>query len=299
MGMEMQLEKAKKLMQRIPVIASNVFDEGNMRRYLDMCVSIDYLEYYNQLLIYQQYPNARIVAGIRSWEKYMTDSAAQVAKNNFSRLGLDIIVPFRFGTTTENIKLEMITVKVLDISQTNVANFSLPPDSYAPNSSEHLKLLVEAISAVITNEFHMRVLYELPDRSGKISAYPPGTITRFTVTVKDHLTEYETVLWLVEALSELYYKRIQKEGYTEEVETLFILSICYMLFRRWKLPHPEVYLPNKALIKTVPKALHEEYFIAIEECYRLLEGSIQAVYHYKRFGTEEDLDDFGMDFLHF
>lgn len=262
-----------------------------------MMIYLDYLDYYNQLLVFQQYPDARLVAGAPSWEGYKQNDGRPLLKNASTRLGLDIVVPFRKGYYEEgHPELIWLAVKVYDISHTNITNFKLPPSSYAPKSSQHSELLMESLNAVITNEFHMRVVYELPGANEHLRSYPAGTITRFTITVKDYLSPFEKVIWLSEALSEVYYRRIQKEEYTKEFEGLFITCMCYLLFRRWHIRHAEMYLPNKALLKTIPKELQVEFLKILQESYRHFESTIQTIYHYHRFGTTDDLDDFEFSF---
>ena len=284
---------AMNLMQQLSGIADNIFERNDLKCYLDLCVALDYLAYYNQLLIYRQFPNARLVAGSGTWKEHYSGEG-EVLKRKYKTFGLDIIVPFLFGSSVHDQYLSFIPVKVYDISQTNIENYILPESIYVPRSAIHSELLLEALSAYISNDLHHRVVFEIPDKHKRL--YPPGTITRFMVTVKEELSDYQKLLWLVESMAFLYYEETKREGYSEEFEILFISSICYMLLSRWQIAHPEIYLQNKALVKSIPKDLREEFCKVLQKGYRSIENSIQALYYYYRFGGSDPFDDEGMMF---
>lgn len=288
--LKLRQEKAQNLLQWLPGIAENIFRTGDLQKYLDMCIHLDYLEYYNQLLVFRQFPNATLIAGRRSWEKYR-EGEEEVLKSSFIRYGMDVLVPFRFGSNTKDIHLSFIALKVYDITQTTITGFRRAPSVYVPESEVHTELLLEALKAYISSGLHRRVVYELPNRTGIEKPYPPGTITRFTVSVKEYLSEYQKVLWLTESMAFLYYQRIKKSTYSESFETLFISSICYMLLKRWNISHPEIYLPNRALLVSISKVYQKEFFQLLQEGYRDMEKTIQSLYHYFRFGGFDTFDD--------
>lgn len=288
-------ETAQNLLQWLPGIAQNIFRTGELQKYLDMCIHLDYLEYYNQLLVFRQFPNATLVAGRRSWEKYQ-EGEKEVLKSSFIRYGMDVLVPFRFESTTKDMHLSFIALKVYDISQTTIKDFQRPPSAYVPKSSIHTELLIEALKAYISNGLDRRVVYELPKKHEIQRSYPPGIITRFTLSVKENLSEYQKVLWFTEAMAYLYYQTVKKSDYSEAFETLFISCACYMLLKRWNLGHPEIYLPNKALLFSISKEHQESFFQVLQEGYRNMENTIQTLYYYFRFGGSEAFDDEDMIF---
>ena len=288
-------EKAQNLLQRLPGIAHNIFYSSEFRRYLNMCIHLDYLEYYNQLLVFRQFPNATLVAGIRSWEAY-AEGGGEVLKSSFARYGMDVLVPFRFGSSIEDSYLSFVALKVYDITQTTITDFKRQAPCYVPESEMHFDLLLEALNAYISNTLNRRVVYELPNKTGIQSAYPPGTITRYNLTVKEYLSEYQKVLWLTEAMAALYYEKVKTNSHSEAFERLYITSICYMLLKRWNINHPEIYLPDKALLSCIPESQQEIFFQMLQEGYRNMEHTIHHLYQYFRFGGLEAFDEEDMDF---
>ena len=288
MEMKEQQETACNLLQQLPHIADIIFDRNNFKDYLDLAVRLDYLEYYNLLLIYFQFPNAELVAGQKTWEM-LYSGEGEALKRNYPTYGMYVVVPCPFENASKGIYLSFISVKVYDITQTNIIYYRPSETIYKPSHSFHLKLLLRAITSYITNELHHRVSFELPKERYRFDL--PGRITQHTVTIKETLSVHTQVLWLTEALAFLYYLHIRDETYSEAFETLYIYSLCYMLLSKWQINHSEIYLPDTKTIRSIPNEMREEFCKVLQEGYRQIENTIQSLYFYLKFYDSEPFDE--------
>lgn len=294
---DLNIQDSKRIAQELLTysgeIAEKLFASGDLTGYLELQSRIPFYGYNNLLLIYEQYPRARSLAGYVIWKKVIeAEGGGRILKPEWTgKTPICLIAPFTDSTFQKGYqqksiqKLVWYTAKVYDISQTN-ASHRPDPFAYIEHSS-HLDLLLDAVSILIGTYFNRRIITERSPSSLSV-VKTPGQVTEHTVSVYSDVSKELKLHWLTENL--LYFS-VSKDCFSEKTYQLLIQSICFCLLRIWKIEsvHLPVIPKNSFLI--VPREEQEPFLDLLQKTVFWVNQQVSCAYLAYRKEEKEDFLD--------
>ncbi len=264
--------KAPELRASAQDAAKDMFAAGDISEFLDILSRLNNYDAYNLMLILQQYPKAKFLAGYNIWKRLIGNPALKILKPEWVGKGIDLVIPFTEAQNYSTPKLIWFATRQFDISQTYV-KYELPQSVYVIDEI-HSDLLVKSLCETISTEYHRTVCHKGADAVMKAAGLP-GKLSETTVTIRDDMNSFGKLDWLIDCLCIL---QGSEENFPEEYKELFCQCIKYTFWKTWSLePVPSLYSYKKA-IQAVKEELQMEFLDNIRRTFRSLEESVAKAY---------------------
>lgn len=276
--------KAPELRASAQEAAKELFAAGDISEYLDILSRLSYYDAFNLMLILEQFPKAKFLAGYNVWKRLIGNPSLRILKPEWVGKGIDMVIPFTDAQKGEH-KLIWFAVRQFDISQTNV-KYELPQSVYIVDDI-HIDLLIKSLCETISMEYHRTVYHMGADASMKAAGHP-GKLSESTVSIRDDMKPAEKLDWLIDCLCVLTGS---ENNFPTEYKELFRQSIKYTFWKTWSLPYPPSLYAYKRNIREVDENLQMDFLDCIRRTFRSLEESVSAAYSSfrKEIRTETEL----------
>lgn len=219
---------ALRLLNKADEISDRIFKSGNLRVFFSLLSRFSYLDYRNLLLLSAQYPQATDLAGASVW-KSMAPKGGLFLKEEYQGKGISLLAPFTEISKTD-LKLIWFTIKMYDISQTNIINGTHSRTVYLHNKKEHIDILIKSIRAFVAEEYNVSFLITKTEEHIKTGL--PCIVKNKVIYIQPKSDELAQLSFFVEYI----VKREIDEPLSREMILYLAASVRDCLFEIWDLP---------------------------------------------------------------
>lgn len=265
--------KAHQLLMDALVLQNELFEQGDLTPYLDLLSKLPYMNSRNLLLLTTRYPEATCLYGFRIWQNQLPDSMLPVLRYGQAGKGIDLLVPF---TDLSNNALTWYAATHFDISQTNVKQ-TVSYTPYKPNNQNHLSFLLSSISAVLQDQYRIRIRTASSSEEQELldESRAEGIILPDAFVLHPDLSPEDKGRWLTVSLCRLYYRNQNCEKAFENY-----LSLCsaYCMFKLWSLNDTSISTHNPLFVTSVAND-HRMFFLdTLQNCIHTIHSQISEAY---------------------
>lgn len=271
-------EHAQQLCGRALAFAEELFQSGDLRPYLEILSRLHTYNFYNLLLLLQQYPDACCLATFREWKKQAPHSGFQILKSEHKGKGIELITPFTEPPRSKNRALFWVEIKQFDVSQTN---FWHPYPKIVYETEPHLE---SAICSVLFHEYQKTVIYRTSDPAFSELGVP-GFRTEDDIYCNAELSAEDRIVWLTQVLIELSEP---EQLVTPAYGTLFASLALSCLLSIWNLPDSHYLYQDQDLIRSIPKNMHALFLDQLQILVRRYAELVHCAYLEQTISREED-----------
>ena len=309
------------LLDKAEAVCSRLFSHGNFDEFFRVLITFPGYSAKNLLLIYDQFPKAKILAGLGTWKNIINNPGQMVLKEEWiGGKGISLLAPFT-EISEEKVSLTYHEIKVYDISMTN-AEYKKEPDAYVKDRF-HKNLLSDSLSELISEGYGRRVLYDAkPVRDNILVS---ARIYDNAIIIDKGLSDSRKLYVLSEALLKLYFedelsrspseniKKNISEPYenisisdagTEENASLsdkeisiLIQAAITCLFKKWGAEEKNIPTLLLGSMNFVRERSRNEFLDLLQRAYFELENKIEGRYKKLRADEEEAIFDFSKIFI--
>lgn len=261
-------ERAQQLCRRALEFAEELFQSGDLQPYLEILSRLHTYNFYNLLLLLQQYPDACCLATFPEWKKQAPRSGLQILKNEYKGKGIELVAPFTEPPRSKNRALFWVGVKQFDVSQTNIWYPS------AKSTYQSVPCLEAAICSVLFREYQKTVIYRTSDPAfSELGA--PGFRTEHDICCNAELPAEERIVWLTQILIELAEP---EQLVTPAYGSLFASLVLNCLLRIWTLPNSHYLYQDPELVRSIPKNMHALFLDQLQILVRRYAELVHSTY---------------------
>lgn len=252
--------------------AQTLFQNGDLRPYLDLLSRLHAYNFYNLLLILQQYPEASCLATFQEWKKQGGEPNKQVLKNEHKGNGIELIAPFTEPPRNKKRVLFWYSVKQFDLSQTLVS-YDVPKSIY-DTERQNAEYIEQALRQVLSQEHHC-VFLNAPKDQMLEDLGSPGFRTEKDIYCNTAVSSVDRILWFLEILLDFSdLEHMIGSQYSQQ----FTAWVTYCLLRIWRLSEHYYLHQDADLIRSIPKNQHRMILDQLQVFVRRYEELVHGIY---------------------
>lgn len=240
-------EHAQQLCRRALDFADTMFQSGDLSPYVDILSRLHTYNFYNLLLILQQYPEACCLATFQEWKKQASEPGSQILRNNAIGKGIELIAPFTEPPRSKKRALFWFGVKQFDISQTNL--FYPCAKSIYETEARNMEHLERALCHILFTEYHCTV-FNRSSEPAFSKSNSPGMRNDHDIFCNMNASPQDRIVWLTQILIELS----EPDHLVSPIYGALFSSLALScLLRIWNMAEFDYLDQNSELIRSVPK----------------------------------------------
>jgi len=275
-------EHAQKLQRRALDYGNQLFQNGDLDPYVGVLSRLHAYNFYNLLLILQQYPEASCLAAFQEWKKQCSEPNMQVLKKEQIGKGIELIAPFTEPPRNVNRALFWVGVKQFDVSQTHIC-YECPQSIYGTDT-QCRRYLEGALRSVLSQKNYCVVKRKTNDFTS-LDDYSSGFRRGKNIICNPDSSLADQIIWLLRNLIEISEpERIVGPQYKD----LFVSLVISCLLRIWNMTEHDYLVQDSELIRSIPKNMQPLFLDQLQVFVRNFTELVHCAYLEQRRNAKEE-----------